>query len=449
MEQIKWHKDFETGAEIIDKEHQQLFTTMNKLLQISSDEEKTEWACKEGIKYLKNHVIQHFEHEEEYMTSIEYEQFGLHKRLHDDFRYETLPALEEELIATDFSQDAVRHFLGVCIGWVVAHTQTEDLAITGKIPSKWEDIPHEKEHEALERVIAKLTGDMFGLNTKKISSQYSGEDFGKTICSRLIYCGQTKEKREITLVFEERLLLKTIGKMLNTQYQKIDDLIINITRYISRQLLEKLYEIIPAIDLYKIEKESLLTHEQLIRSFEMSHPPCSLLFDTGEGYFAFCMCPVTTKSVRGKIADTFDKRGALNAVNDYINMDKRKKRVLIVDDSDFLRSKIRQLLEDDYEVSEADSSVSAIKSLTITRPDLILLDYEMPVCDGKQTLEMIRADEDASDIPVIFLTGRGDAETVRKVLELKPEKYLLKTLTDDEIKKNIDDFFEMQEKRVP
>lgn len=440
VEQITWHKDFETGAEIIDKEHKQIFSAMNKLLRISGDEEKAEWACKEGIKYLKSHTIEHFEHEEAYMKSIQYEEFDLHKRLHDDFRYGTLPALENELAETEYSQDAVRHFLGVCIGWVVAHTQTEDMAITGKTKSKWTDIAHEKEHDALEQAIIQLTNDMFGLNVKKISEQYSGEDFGKIICNRLIYCGHQKEKREITLVFEERFLLNTVGKMLNGKYKKIDDMILNITRYISRQLLEKLTEMIPAIDLYEIEKESLLTYEQLVNSFETSHPSCSLLFDSGEGYFAFCMA--SPDSARGKMVAVFDKENALHAVNEYINMDKTKKKILVVDDSDFMRSRIHQLLAEHYEVFEADSSISAIKNLAINRPDLILLDYEMPVCDGKQALEMIRADMDTANIPVIFLTGRGDRETVRKVLELKPEKYLLKTLPDEEIKKNVDDFFE-------
>lgn len=440
MEQIIWRKEFETGVEIIDREHKRIFSTMNKLLKICGEEEKTEWACREGVKYLKNHTIEHFEHEENYMKSIQYKDFDLHKRLHDDFRYGTLPALEEELAETEYSQEAVRHFLGVCIGWVAAHTQTEDMAITGKISSKWVDIPHEEEHDVLEQAIIQLTDEMFELSVKKISEQYSGEDFGKIICNRLVYCGHKKEKREITLVFEERFLLKTIGKMLNAEYNRVDDMILNITRYISRQLLEKLSEMIPAIDLYEIEKESLLTHEQLIRSFEMTHPSCSLLFDSGVGYFAFCM--ETPDSSRGKIAATFDHKNALKAVNNYINMDKTKKKILVVDDSEFMRDRIHQLLAKRYEVFEADSSISAIKSLTVNRPDLILLDYEMPVCDGRQTLEMIRADSETAALPVIFLTGRGDKETVRKVLELKPEKYLLKTLPDEEIKKNVDEFFE-------
>ncbi len=458
MEEIKWHDNYALGVDFIDKEHKQLFSTMNKLLRISEDEEKSEWACREGIKYLKNHTVEHFEHEEEYMRSINYENIDLHKRLHDNFRFDTLPALEEELVETNYSIEAIRHFLGVCIGWVVAHTQTEDMAIVGKMSSKWTNIPHEEEIDSLEQAIIQLTSDMFQMKAKIISEQYTVEDFGKIICNRLIYSGQQKEKWEITLVFEENLLLKMIGRILNTDYQKIDDMIINVTRYITRQLLEKLREHIPSMDLYKIEKEGLLTHEQLVKSFDRSHPPCSLLFDTGEGYFAFCMA--TSDSDRGKLTSAFDHKEALHAVHQYITAEKtseadedgdseeltesveKKKKILVVDDSDFMRNRIIGLLAGNYEMTEADSSVSAIKNLTVDRPDLILLDYEMPVCDGRQTLEMIRSDKDIADIPVIFLTGRGDRETVQKVMELKPERYLLKTLPDERIKSNIDAFFE-------
>lgn len=200
MEEIVWRDEYAIGVDFIDKEHKQLFSTMNKLLRIIEDEEKSEWACREGVKYLRNHTIEHFEHEEKYMLSVNYEEYELHKRLHDNFRYETLPALTEEMAETNYSMESIRHFLGVCIGWVVAHTQTEDLAITGKTSSKWTDIPHEQENDILEQVIIQLTDDMFHLKTKLISEQYAGENFGKIVCNRLIYSGQQTKNWEIMLV---------------------------------------------------------------------------------------------------------------------------------------------------------------------------------------------------------------------------------------------------------
>ena len=117
-----------------------------------------------------------------------------------------------------------------------------------------------------------------------------------------------------------------------------------------------------------------------------------------------------------------------------------KKKVLVVDDSDMMRHTMKRLLEKDYDVTLANSGLAAIRCITLDRPDLVLLDYEMPVCDGRQVLGMIRSEEDFADIPVVFLTGRGDKESIQKVLSLKPKGYLIKTLGAEEIKKNIDDF---------
>ncbi len=72
------------------------------------------------------------------------------------------------------------------------------------------------------------------------------------------------------------------------------------------------------------------------------------------------------------------------------------------------------------------------------RPDLILLDYEMPVCDGKMTLEMIRAEEELKNIPVIFLTAINDRANVEAVLKLKPAGYFLKPAAKDRLLAEID-----------
>lgn len=86
----------------------------------------------------------------------------------------------------------------------------------------------------------------------------------------------------------------------------------------------------------------------------------------------------------------------------------------------------------------------AIKYLALNRPDLWLLDYEMPVVDGRQVLEMIRTETEFTDIPVIFLTSKGDRESVMNVMSLKPEGYLLKTMEPAQIVKAVDEFFEKQ-----
>ncbi|MDE7044582.1 MAG: response regulator, partial [Acetatifactor sp.] len=321
----------------------------------------------------------------------------------------------------------------------------EDQAIVGKVRNKWKDLPHEEEKNALETTILQLAQEMFHVKAKMVSEHYAGEDFGKMICCRFLYCGSNKEKWEVTMIYEERLLLKIISEILNTDYPKVDDMVLNVIRYLSRQFLEKIREFLPIIDLQDLDKECLLTHDQLVHSFEREQPACSLLFSTGgQGYFAFCVS--SANSLRGRITTEINHQNALATVQEYLVQDKaenaeRKQKILVVDDSDFMRSRIIRLLEKDYDMIEAGSSVSAIKKIAVNRPNLVLMDYEMPVCDGRQALEMIRSDPDIADIPVIFLTGRGDRESVRNVMALKPEGYLLKTMPEADIKKMIDDFF--------
>lgn len=445
MKNLEWNDRYKIGVDFIDKEHQTLFSTVNKLLKIIEGEEKSEWACREGVKYLKNHTAEHFEHEEKYMQAIQYSELEIHKRLHDDFRNNTLPALEEELERTQYSEDSIRHFLGVCIGWVIAHTQTEDLAIgKGRPVCKRVSLLQGREVEALQATIIHLIQEVFRLNAKLVSEQYAGENFGKMICSRFSYRGQGKDKWEVTLILEESLALKIVGRILNVEYHRVDDMVINVIRYICRQFLEQIRESFPAIDLMTLEKESLLTHEQIVKVFEKDNPVCSLLFDTGEGYLAFSAS--AANSANGKVSAVIDPKHALEMIQDYLDREKEeqdnaKPKILVVDDSDFMRANIRKLLSDDYEVLEASSSISAIKKIALNRPDLVLLDYEMPICDGKQALEMIRSETDMANTPVFFLTGRGDRESVKNVVSLKPDGYLLKTMPDEEIKKSIDDFF--------
>lgn len=115
-----------------------------------------------------------------------------------------------------------------------------------------------------------------------------------------------------------------------------------------------------------------------------------------------------------------------------------KKRILVVDDNGTALRTMKAMLEDKYEVTLAISGAQAMTSIGKKRPDLILLDYEMPICDGKMTLEMIRADEDMKDIPVVFLTAVNNRANIEAVLKLKPAGYFLKPAVKDQLLAEID-----------
>ena len=104
--------------------------------------------------------------------------------------------------------------------------------------------------------------------------------------------------------------------------------------------------------------------------------------------------------------------------------------------------KIKKLLDDTYQVILANSGAMAIKYLTLNTPDLILLDYAMPIVDGRQVMQMLREDPEFQNIPIIFLTGKNDADTVKNVMALKPDGYLLKNMEPQSLHDAIDRFFE-------
>ncbi len=140
-------------------------------------------------------------------------------------------------------------------------------------------------------------------------------------------------------------------------------------------------------------------------------------------------------------ADIIDE---LNRIVKANNDNAPKKRILVVDDDTTMLSMIKDLLTPKYSVYTADSGTNAITFLVKNRVDLILLDYEMPILSGAQVLAMLRSEPTTEKIPVIMLTVKDDRESVMKVLELKPEKYMLKSMPPNMWVKTIDDYFKMR-----
>lgn len=445
---VEWRDSYNIGVDIIDREHQQLFKIINKLFGFREEAVDGQWVCQEGIKFFKSHALKHFASEEQYMESINYPELEQHRQIHKSFRDNTLPALEEELERTQYAPDSVEHFLGVCTGWLIGHTLTEDMAIIGKGDRKWDNLLQEDDIEAVRKVIVELVFNMFRVESQLVSDMYGGEKFGDGLYSRLIYGTKRDGKRlQVFLVLEEKLLINTIGKILGIQTNKVDTTLLHAARYTSRQLVNRILEYFPKMKEYKLMEENLLSYEQFQKVFERENMQVSLLFNTGgAGYFAYCMVAPHLLGESG-VVTPIEAKNAVKEVEGYLKKKEEeevnsKPKVLVVDDSKTIRCYISDLLKADYDVAQAESGIAAIRTITLNKPDLILLDYEMPICDGRQTLEMLRSDPNFSDVSVIFLTGRGDPESVRKVMSLKPAGYLLKNRNPESIKKEVDNFFQ-------
>lgn len=93
------------------------------------------------------------------------------------------------------------------------------------------------------------------------------------------------------------------------------------------------------------------------------------------------------------------------------------KTILVVDDNLVNLKYVNVQISPDYKVIPAKSGVQALVIAARHRPDLILMDVEMPELDGFATLERLRLEEWGRDLPVIFLSANYDAETGKRALE--------------------------------
>jgi two-component system cell cycle response regulator DivK len=93
------------------------------------------------------------------------------------------------------------------------------------------------------------------------------------------------------------------------------------------------------------------------------------------------------------------------------------KRILVVEDQADLRGILRDLLTGSgYEVAEAADGGEGVAKAKSERPDLILMDIQLPILDGYETTRQIKADPDFKEIPIIAVSSyamKGDEEKAR------------------------------------
>jgi two-component system cell cycle response regulator DivK len=116
------------------------------------------------------------------------------------------------------------------------------------------------------------------------------------------------------------------------------------------------------------------------------------------------------------------------------------KKILVVDDTDWNRDLLVQLLEDEYTVFEAVDGEHGVKAAEQNKPDLILMDLGMPVMDGWEATRRIKANDALKHIPIIAVTSHamvGDEVEARKA---GCDDYLSKPIDEDALMKKIKHF---------
>lgn len=83
------------------------------------------------------------------------------------------------------------------------------------------------------------------------------------------------------MVFEEKLLINTVGKIMGIKTNKLDNMLVHAARYTARQFVKRVMEQFPNAEKYELKTENLLSYEQFQKVFAQDDPHVSLLFNTG------------------------------------------------------------------------------------------------------------------------------------------------------------------------
>lgn len=109
------------------------------------------------------------------------------------------------------------------------------------------------------------------------------------------------------------------------------------------------------------------------------------------------------------------------------------KKILIVEDVELNRDLLVQLLEDRYQLVEAENGPRGLELARSERPDLILLDISLPGMDGYEVVRQLRADPNLGRIPLIAVTAHAMAGDQELVFARGFDDYVAKPIDEEEL----------------
>ena len=263
MQQIQWRDRFNIGVELIDHAHRQLFSIVQKIMDLYVERHEDKFACVEGIKYFKAYALQHFAEEEAYMREIGYPDYLVHKKAHDKMRYETLPELERLLYDSDFSTEMVQRFIGVCTGW-----------LTG----------------AIQAVIISPLQELLGCQLQFIGSYSTKDLILNEQDYELIYRSQEGDRLQVVLAIGQQTLLYVAGLMLGMNFYEKNDIVRFAIQEMAQNLIQRAsVGLGQHPDKFHLETSRFLKHEEFAKLFQERAPQHSLLFRVEHEIFALCI----------------------------------------------------------------------------------------------------------------------------------------------------------------
>lgn len=124
-------------------------------------------------------------------------------------------------------------------------------------------------------------------------------------------------------------------------------------------------------------------------------------------------------------------------------------KILTVDDSKTIRLIVAKAFKPfDCMVLEADNGIMGLAVASREKPDVILLDYTMPVMDGFEVLARLRSDPDLKATPVIMLTAEAGRATIMKIAKLGVRDYLIKPFKGELLIERVGRVVELKDKNA-
>lgn len=148
--------------------------------------------------------------------------------------------------------------------------------------------------------------------------------------------------------------------------------------------------------------------------------------------------------VDGYLAKPVSKDVLINKINEVYQVKEskdNKKTVLMIDDDMPYLKQLNSLLSDSYNVIMINSAKLALDYLLTHTPDVILLDYQMPLYNGANVMNMIQKNtqkDNKKPIPIIILSGALNREALQECYAYNPFAYLVKPVGKDVLVENIE-----------
>ncbi|QYZ67591.1 MAG: hypothetical protein OI74_15445 [Gammaproteobacteria bacterium (ex Lamellibrachia satsuma)] len=113
--------------------------------------------------------------------------------------------------------------------------------------------------------------------------------------------------------------------------------------------------------------------------------------------------------------------------------------ILGVDDEPLNQIILEELLSNEFELISAENGQACIESVATRRPDLIIMDVNMPVLNGLETCRRLRQDPDYGELPIIFVSALASAEERLAGYEAGADDYITKPFDESELNSTLSD----------